>query len=415
MQLRRERITIALALMNSTPGISSVPTSKNHFEVLDGLRGVAALLVVAFHILEPNDKGVRFDQIINHGYLAVDFFFLLSGFVVAYAYDDRWPRMGRWEFYKRRFIRLQPMIIMGSLIGAALFYLQHGPAFPLLPATPVWKMLAVMLLGCTLLPLPHQFDIRGWDEMHPLDGPGWSLFFEYIANILYASVLRKLSNRWLGLLTGLAAILLVHMLVTGEGDAIGGWSTSPAQLHIGFARLLFPFLAGMLLMRSGKRIHVRHGLYWCSLMLLVCSALPRFGGESHLWINGLYEAFCIVVIFPLIVAIGAGNQDATALSNRLCSTLGGLSYPLYLTHYPLIYIYTGWISRGPQSWAQRMAWGVLLWCAAVALGYACLKLYDEPVRAWLTRRFLSSGRDDAAVNVPGADPAICPGISSRRY
>ena len=194
--------------------------AKNHYEVLDGLRGVAALLVVAFHTFEPNDYGVRFHQIINHGYLAVDFFFLLSGFVVAYAYDDRWPRMSQWSFYKRRLIRLQPMIVMGSLIGAALFYFQKGAAFPLVAATPVWKMLAVMIFGFTLLPLPTQLDIRGWNEMHPLDGPAWSLFFEYIANLLYALWLRRLSLRWLSVLTVLAAVFLTHMLVTGEGDAI---------------------------------------------------------------------------------------------------------------------------------------------------------------------------------------------------
>jgi peptidoglycan/LPS O-acetylase OafA/YrhL len=140
------------ALMHSAHRLSTDTAPKNHYEVLDGLRGVAALLVVAFHTLEPNDHGVRFNQIINHGYMAVDFFFLLSGFVVAYAYDDRWFRMSQWEFYKRRLIRLQPMVIMGSLIGAALFYFQGGPAFPLIAATPVWRMLLVMTLGCTLLP-----------------------------------------------------------------------------------------------------------------------------------------------------------------------------------------------------------------------------------------------------------------------
>ena len=98
--------------------------SKSHYEILDGLRGVASVLVVAFHVLESYTGGDRFVQIINHGYLAVDFFFLLSGFVVAYAYDDRWGKMTLWDFYKRRLIRLQPMIIMGSLIGGSLFYLQ---------------------------------------------------------------------------------------------------------------------------------------------------------------------------------------------------------------------------------------------------------------------------------------------------
>ena len=392
--------------MPTAPGLSSAPRSKNHYEILDGLRGVAALLVVAFHTLEPNDYGVRFNQIINHGYLAVDFFFLLSGFVVAYAYDDRWPTMSRWDFYKRRLIRLQPMIVLGSLIGAALFYFQHGPAFPLVAATPLWKMLLVMLLGCTLLPLPTQLDIRGWDEMHPLDGPAWSLFFEYVANLLYAVWLRRLSTRWLSLLTGLSAVLLIHMLVTGEGDAIGGWAVNRAQLHIGFARLLFPFLAGMLLMRSGRRIHVRHGLYLCSVLLFICFALPRFGGPDHLWINGLYEAVCIIAVFPVIVAIGAGSRNTSPASIRLCRTLGDLSYPLYLTHYPLIYIYTAWIARGPHSVGERAGWGILLWCTAVAMGYASLKLYDEPVRAWLTRRFLRKNDPGAPVHIPGTDPAF---------
>ena len=397
---------VLATLMRSVNPVSPDRLPKSHFEVLDGLRGVAALLVVAFHTFEPNDYGVRFKQIINHGYMAVDFFFLLSGFVVAYAYDDRWRSMSRWDFYKRRLIRLQPMVILGSLIGAALFYFQRGPAFPLVAATPVWKMLLVMVLGCTLLPLPYQFDIRGWDEMHPLDGPAWSLFFEYVANILYAIGLRKLSNRWLGWLSGLSAIFLLHVLLTGEGDVIGGWATNVAQLHIGFARLLFPFFAGMLLMRSGKRIPMRHGFYVCSFLLILCFALPRFGGRNHLWVNGLYEAFCIIVVFPIIVAIGAGQLEATATSNRLCRFFGDLSYPLYITHYPLIYIYTGWIARAPRTVGERTAWGIALWCTAVVMGYASLKLYDEPVRAWLSRRFLRGGRGDAPVHIPGSDPAF---------
>jgi peptidoglycan/LPS O-acetylase OafA/YrhL len=393
-------------LMSNVAGVSTNPLPKSHFEVLDGLRGVAAFLVVAFHTLEPNDHGVRFNQIINHGYMAVDFFFLLSGFVVAYAYDDRWRSMSQWDFYKRRLIRLQPMVIMGSLIGAALFYFQGGPAFPLVAATPVWRMLLVMVVGCTLLPLPYQLDIRGWDEMHPLDGPAWSLFFEYVANILYAIGLRKLSNRWLGLLAALSAIFLVHLLLTGEGDVIGGWATNGVQLHIGFARLLYPFLAGMLLMRSGMRIQLRHSFYVCSLLLTLCFALPRFGGPDHLWVNGLYEAFCIIVVFPIIVAIGAGQRDAEAASNRLCRFFGDISYPLYITHYPLIYIYTAWIARGPRTLEQRTGWGILLWCTSVAIGYACLKLYDEPVRAWLSRRFLRNSQGGATVHIPGTDPAF---------
>ena len=162
----------------------------------------------------------------------------------------------------------------------------------------------------------------------------------------------------------------------------------------------------MLLMRSGKRIHVRHGFYLCSLLLVISFSLPRFGGPNHLWINGLYEAFCIIVLFPVIVAIGAGNGNASTASDRLCRSLGDISYPLYMTHYPLIYIYTAWISQRPQSLVERTAWGILLWFTALAIAYACLKLYDQPVRAWLSRRFLQKDRSGAAVHIPGSDPAF---------
>src|SRR6185503_18013360 len=127
--------------------------SKRHYEILDGLRGVASITVVIFHVFETY-SGDRFHQIINHGYLAVDFFFLLSGFVISYAYDDRWPKMTQWDFYKRRLVRLQPMVVLGSVVGAALFYFQKGTVFPLIADTPVWKLLMTMVIGATLIPVP---------------------------------------------------------------------------------------------------------------------------------------------------------------------------------------------------------------------------------------------------------------------
>ena len=125
--------------MDTASAASSTTTiapAKNHYVILDGLRGVASLMVVAFHLFEPFSGGNPVKQIINHGYLAVDFFFMLSGFVIAYAYDDRWTRMTQLEFYKRRLIRLQPMVIMGSLVGAALFFFSDGPGISLDPSHP---------------------------------------------------------------------------------------------------------------------------------------------------------------------------------------------------------------------------------------------------------------------------------------
>src|SRR6188768_2384328 len=112
-------------------------TTKPHYAILDGLRGVAAIMVVIFHIFEAHASS-SLTQVINHGYLAVDFFFLLSGFVIGYAYDDRWKNLSASGFFKRRLVRLQPMVVMGMIVGAALFYFQKSPTFfPLIESAPV--------------------------------------------------------------------------------------------------------------------------------------------------------------------------------------------------------------------------------------------------------------------------------------
>lgn len=367
--------------------------SKTHYEILDGLRGVASIMVVAFHVLESYTGGNRLVQIINHGYLAVDFFFLLSGFVVAYAYDDRWGKMTLWDFCKRRLIRLQPMIIMGSIIGAALFYLQTSGIFPLISQTSVWKMLLVMVIGFTLIPLPLSMDIRGWQEMHPLNGPAWSLFFEYIANLLYALVIRKLSKKALAVLVFLFACLLIHYLLMGPtGDLIGGWTLNETQLNIGFTRLLFPFFAGILLCRMGKLIRINGGFWLCSLMIAIILSVPRIGGSGHLWMNGLYESFAVIILFPLIISIGAGSEIKNKRSIKACKFLGDISYPLYITHYPLIYIYTAWVvDNNIPLGGHGLLVGLTLLIGSICIAYACLKLYDEPVRDYLKKRFLRKG------------------------
>ena len=362
---------------------------KKHYEILDGLRGVAAILVVAFHIFEAFSGGNRFVQIINHGYLAVDFFFLLSGFVVAYAYDDRWGKMTQWEFYKRRLIRLQPMVIMGMIIGALLYYFQASDIlFPMIAGMEVWKVILTMIIGFTLLPVPPSMEIRGWGEMHPLNGPAWSLFFEYIANILYALIFRKFSNKVLSVFVLLFAGMVINYTVFGpKGDVIGGWSLNLEQLNVGFTRLLYPFFAGILLSRLGKLIHIKGAFWVCSVMITVILALPRFGNESSLWMNGIYESVCIIVLFPLIVAIGAGGEIKNAFSLKICKLLGDISYPVYITHYPLIYWYTAWVVDNKVTLADGYLLGIGVLIASLVIAFLCLKFYDEPVRNWLQKRF----------------------------
>jgi peptidoglycan/LPS O-acetylase OafA/YrhL len=361
--------------------------SKPHYPILDGLRGVASFLVVLMHICEAHSTS-SLDMLLNHGYLAVDFFFLLSGFVIGYAYDDRWGKMTLSGFFKRRLIRLQPMVIMGSVIGAIFFYFQDSTLFPAIHTVPVWKTLLIMVIGATLIPIPPSMDIRGWQEMHPLDGPAWSLFFEYIGNILYALFVRKFSKTALSILVFVAAVILVHYAVTSDsGDLIGGWSITPIQLRIGFTRLLFPFFAGLLLSRTIKPAKINHAFLWCSILLFIFLAIPRIGGDTHRWWNGLYEAAVVILVFPLIVYMGASGRLTNKLSTRICKFCGDISYPLYITHYPLIYTYTAWFNDHRQAPLSQTLPRILLTIGgAVIIAYGALKLYDEPVRRWLQKR-----------------------------
>jgi peptidoglycan/LPS O-acetylase OafA/YrhL len=364
--------------------------TKRHYPILDGLRGVAALMVVAFHLFEAHGGANRFVQIINHGYLAVDFFFLLSGFVIGYAYDDRWGTMSTMDFFKRRLIRLHPMIVAGMLIGALLFYFGAGPTFSRIAMTSHTRLLAMTAIGMTLLPVTPFLDIRGWGEMHPLNGPAWSLFYEYVANILYALVVRRFSKGLLALCVFVFGCALVHYLVGGPtGDVIGGWSLEPAQVRIGLTRLLYPFFAGLLLSRAVKPGHVRHAFLLASLIVIAALALPRFGDAQSLWKNGLYESLCIVLVFPLVVWLGASGTVSTKAGARICTFLGNLSYPIYITHYAFIYLYTAWVVD--HKIALREAWPVMLatYATCVLLAWLCMRFYDMPVRAWLTRRMMA--------------------------
>lgn len=376
--------------MNSGAQSSVFPDSKSHYDILDGLRGVAAVMVVMFHIFETHTGGNHLIQWINHGYLAVDFFFVLSGFVIGYAYDDRWRKMSLGGFFKRRLIRLHPMIIMGTLVGAILFYFQDGGYFAGISEVPVWKMLLVMLLGFTLLPLPKAWDIRGWVEMHPLDGPAWTLFFEYIGNILYALFVRKFSNTLLAIFVFIFGAALIHLAVTSPtGDVIGGWALDGTQMRIGFTRLLYPFFAGLLLSRMVKLTYIKNAFLWCSLLIIAILAFPRVGGAENLWMNGLYDSLVIIFLFPLIVYMGASGEVKGKFASKICKFLGDISYPIYITHYPIIYVYTGWVTEHNLSFSEAYPQAIIVLLSSIALAYASLHLYDIPVRKWLTRKFMS--------------------------
>jgi len=374
--------------------------SKPRYEILDGLRGVAALLVVAFHLFETYSPGMPY-QIINHGYMAVDFFFVLSGFVIGYAYDDRWNRMTLWGFFKRRLVRLHPMVVMGSLIGLVLFYFGASGWFPLINQTPWWKLLLMFLLGCLMIPSPRSMDIRGWGETYPLNGPQWSLFLEYCANILYALVIRRFGKWLLALFVAASAVMTIDFglnlnlfgfLIEGQyspGAFAGGWGIEGTQLYIGITRLCYPFFCGLLISRIGKFITVRGGFWWCSLIVAAVMCAPHIGSPDTTFFNGLYETLCVLFVFPAVVAMGAGSRLTGRRSTAACKFLGEISFPIYIIHYPLVYMQMSWSERNADMpISTHVMVSVGLFFLAILLAYVLLKAYDEPVREWLKRKVL---------------------------
>lgn len=358
--------------------------SKPHYNILDGYRGVAALTVVWFHIFEAFATS-HLDQRINHGYMAVDFFFILSGFVMGYAYDDKWKTMTIKEFFKRRFIRLHPMVVIGAIIGAIMFYTQGCSVWDVSKIS-VAMLLVATLMNALMIPATTGAEIRGVGEMYPLNGPTWSLFFEYIGNILYAFFIRKLPTKALSVLVLLAGIGLAVFAIWGPyGDICVGYSLTGDNILGGTLRLMFAFSAGLLMSRIFKPGKIK-GAFWIgSISIVVLSAIPRIGGSENLWMNGLYDTLCFAVAFPLLVYIGASGKTTDKITTRICKFLGDISYPLYMVHYPFIYLYYAWVKNENLTFSESLPGALALFFGSILLAYACLKLYDEPVRRYLTK------------------------------
>ena len=260
---------------------SAFSDTKAHYDLLDGLRGVAALMVIWYHIFEGYAfAGGSIIETFNHGYLAVDFFFILSGFVIGYAYDDRWGRnLTMKNFFKRRLIRLHPMVIMGAVLGAITFCLQGCVQWD---GTHIALSMIMLSLLCTIFFIPAMpgagYEVRGNGEMFPLNGPCWSLFFEYLGNILYALFIHRLSNKALAVLTILLGVALASFAIfdiSGYGN-MGRLDTGRNKLWRRIAEDAFSFLHGhafvaQLQAYQGERCFL--DMYHC-IGCLVFSALP---------------------------------------------------------------------------------------------------------------------------------------------
>lgn len=361
---------------------------KSHYLFLDGLRGVAALMVLGFHLFEA----VAFaagepEQNMFHGFLAVDFFLILSGFVMGFAYDNEWGKMSVGQFFRKRLTRLHPMVVMGVAIGLAAFLFQGGLKWDG-SANSLANIALSTILALLLLPSPARLDVRGNTEIFPLNGPHWSLFFEYIGNIVYALAIRKFTTKTLKIWVAVTGISFLCVGIFGPYGSLGyGWSSQPVSLLGGFLRMSFDYGLGMLLIRSFRERNVKSSekkhtfiIYAALFVMLLC--VPSLGE-----MNVYFEFLCVAICFPTIIWFSAKGVAQSSFERKSLKFIGDISYPLYAIHYPFIYLYIGWINEG------RHPFGSYGWCTPVAIALIAIaaaailmKFYDFPIRKRLTKK-----------------------------
>ena len=368
--------------------------NKPRYDILDGLRGVAALVVLLYHVFNDAKSFYVWPTPVNefyHSFLGVDFFFILSGFVMGYAYDlrleDRSLSLG--GFIKRRLIRLHPMVVMGVILGAIAFIIQGCTKWDGSEVGLQAVMWATML-GLFLIPSPLWMDVRGNTEAFPLNGPHWSLFFEYIGSLLYGLLLHRLPTKWLRLWVVCGIISIVaYALMMEDGGVAYGWSSEPIQLLGGALRMLYAYPMGLLMARMFRNCNPEplhgHVFLMCSACLVLLLCLPIVGGKEA---ETIYQLACLVCFFPGLIWIGArGSVDGW--HQRAVSFLGRLSYPLYAVHFPLIYLYISWLGRDAtpyQAYDHPWVAAIITVAASLIIATLCLLFYDEPLRKRLSKK-----------------------------
>lgn len=344
-------------------------TSRHIFPALDAMRGLAALAVVLFHFARVAAPGVA-----PSGHLAVDLFFLMSGFVIAQAYGRKLLNPGGFVgFVRTRVIRLWPLHLLGVAIGVA-FYMKGEAA-----RAGQGAFAASAALHALMLPTPQGW--LGLNSLFPFNIAAWSLFFEMAVNLVYAVLAPWLSTRRLILAAaGFGALLVVGVLGFGSAGVGAAWDT----FWLGFPRVGFSFTLGVLVQRlwaDGKlRLQAPSAFLAAAivaLMAVIFHTPPGLEGRAT------HELVAIVVAWPALLVM-ALNIQAGALAQRVSAWAGEVSYPLYALHIPLAL----WISREthrhwPYVGDDPMRLMIVKIGAILLAAWAATALFDRPVRARL--------------------------------
>jgi len=347
---------------------------KEKFVLLDGLRGLAAIAVVMYHA----DVTANRTAVFSHGYLAVDFFFMLSGFVIAYNYQERldnaWSSK---EFFTIRLLRLYPLYLFGLITGLAGVILKNHISHASISTT---NLIGVSALGALLLPIP-QFFRGGIHGAFPLDYPAWSLFAEAVANVIHAFFFRRRSTGFVGCCFLGSAVLTAICTFRYHGLSFGFYSN---EILLAIPRVLMSYTAGMLVYRYWafrRSAALLPGWVVCALLMLPLLC-PRLGS----W-NAAYDLLNVIVVFPAILIAGASAKEGVILLRRFFEYAGKTSYAIYILHIPILAICIQIaIAFRHQQLTQTRAWTNLIFpLLALAVATVAYREYDEPVRSAMRR------------------------------
>jgi peptidoglycan/LPS O-acetylase OafA/YrhL len=339
-----------------------------HFAILDAYRGIAAVTVLLFHVAAP----LHISWLAPNAYLAVDFFFLLSGFVVDRAYGRRLTDpLYKTKFLMLRVARLWPMILLGTLLGCIVSLVHFGSSHSLAAGQSV----SALVFGLLLLPLGT---LPSTGFIFPFDGPLWSLFYEAVANIAYCFAFNMLRNK---LLVAIAFASGLGLMYVGflKGHLEVGAGGTYIEYAGGISRVTFSFFMGVLISRN---VHRFSHLWLPTKILIILLIVALMSPLPHR--HPLFDVICALAVFPILILAGLRNSIPSACL-PVCALLGELSYPLYAIHYPIIRVFLHVQETRGLSGLELGLSVTLEIIVCILAAYTAMLLVDRPLRARFTR------------------------------
>lgn len=347
--------------------------ADKRYTTLDGMRGLAALAVALYH------WGLVTSPVAPAGYLAVDFFFVLSGFVIALTYTDRLAgTLSPRDFMVMRVIRFYPVYLVGHVLGflRSLALLATGNE----NARSSTELALALVFGTFMLPVP--MDAR---NLFPLNVPSWTLFLELLINVAFAFGLFRLSNRALAGIIGVSAIGLAVFIGPPHFMDMG---YSAATLPMGIARVCYSFPMGIILFRTLRSLPRFASWFAFIPVAVLLTVLVWTPSDAQ---RAIWELACVFVLFPALLAAGV-RLELPAIAARPFAFLGTISFAVYAIHGPLIIFVNKLTERlSLDGWA-----GIAVYLAVlIVAAHAVVVLFDVPVRKaindWRRQRRATAG------------------------